>query len=180
MAGQCHARTGQMARFIHIGRAHDHSAWRQLMSEQKAGHIVADRAGAVAILERARRIAVLGIKPESKAGTPAHYVPAYLKRVGYEVIPVPCYYPDVQQILGERVYRAVADIPGQVDLVVVFRRSSDITAHVDDLIAKRPGAVWFQLGIRNDDAAGRLAAAGIDVVQDRCTMVDHRMARLAS
>jgi hypothetical protein len=149
------------------------------MSEQKTGRMVQDRAGALAILERARRIAVIGIKPETKGAAPAHFVPAYLKRVGYEVIPVPCYYPDVDQILGEKVYRTVAAIPGEVDLVVVFRRPGDIPPHVDDIIAKRPAAVWFQLGIRNDEAAARLAAAGIDVVQDRCTMVDHRLLRRA-
>jgi len=150
------------------------------MNEQKIGQMIDDRAGALTVLERARRVAVIGMKPETKSAAPAHYVPAYLKRVGYEVIPVPCYYPDVQQILGEKVYRTLAEIPGKVDLVVVFRRPEHIPPHVDDIIAKRPDAVWFQLGIRNDDAAQRLAAAGIDVVQDRCTMVDHRALRRAS
>jgi uncharacterized protein len=151
------------------------------MSEQKkTGRIVHDRAGAVAILEHAHRVAVVGIKPETRAGAPAHYVPAYLERVGYEIVPVPCYYPEVEQILGKKVYRTVSEIPRDLDLVVVFRRPADIPPHVDDIIAKRPAAVWFQLGIRNDQAAARLAAAGIDVVQDRCTMVDHRLVRRAS
>jgi predicted CoA-binding protein len=150
------------------------------MNEQKIGQIIDDRASALAVLERARRIAVIGIKPEAKSAAPAHYVPRYLKRAGYEVIPVPCYYPDVDQILGERVYRTVAEIPGDVDLVVVFRRPEHIPQHVADIIEKKPDAVWFQLGIRNDDAAQRLASAGIDVVQDRCTMVDHRALRRAS
>jgi uncharacterized protein len=150
------------------------------MSEQKPGRILNEREDALAVLQQAHRIAVIGMKPESKAAAPAHYVPAYLKRVGYEIIPVPCYYPEVTEILGEKVYRTVAAIPGGVDLVVVFRRSEHIPPHVDDIIAKRPRAVWFQLGIRNDEAAARLAAAGIDVVQDRCTMVDHRALRRAS
>jgi hypothetical protein len=72
------------------------------------------------------------------------------------------------------VYRRLVDVPGEVDLVDVFRRSEDVLAHVEDLIAKRPKAVWMQLGIRNDQAAERLVAAGIDVVMDRCLMVDHR------
>ena len=126
------------------------------------------------VLRRSRRIAVLGIKPESHSSAPAHYVPAYLKRVGYDVVPVPVYYPDVTEILGEPVYRSVAEVPGDIDLVVVFRRSGDVPPHVDDIIAKKPGAVWMQLGISNAEAAERLVAAGIDVVQDRCAMVEHR------
>ncbi len=127
-----------------------------------------------ALLRRARRIAVLGIKPESKSMQPAYFVPEYLQDVGYDVIPVPVYYPKVEEILGRRVYRSLGSVPGEVDLVNVFRRPGDIPPHVDEIIAKRPGAVWFQLGIRNDEAAERLARAGIQVVQDRCIMIDHR------
>ena len=126
------------------------------------------------ILEETERVAVLGIKPESRSDQPAHYVPRYLQDVGYEVVPVPVYYPEVTEILGEPVYREVAAVPGDVDMVDVFRRPKDIPPHVDDLIAKKPKVVWFQLGIRNDEAAERLARAGIRVVQDRCTMADHR------
>ncbi len=126
------------------------------------------------ILQETRRIAVLGIKPESRAGQPAYYVPEYLKSAGYDVVPVPTYYPDVEEILGERVYRTVSEVPGGVDMVDVFRRPTDIPPHVDDIIAKAPKVVWFQLGIRNDAAAEDLARAGIKVVQNRCTMADHR------
>lgn len=126
------------------------------------------------ILRETRRVAVLGIKPESRAARAAHYVPRYLQDVGYEVVPVPVYYPDVTEILGEPVYRTVAAIPGAVDMVDVFRRPKDIPPHVEDLIAKRPTVVWFQMGIRNDEAAEQLARAGIRVVQNRCTMADHR------
>jgi predicted CoA-binding protein len=87
---------------------------------------------------------------------------------------VPVYYPFVTQILGRPVYRTVAAIPGDLDCVDVFRRPHDIDQHVDDLIAKHPRVVWFQLGIRNDAAARRLVEAGIDVVQDRCLLVEHR------
>src|SRR5437762_13803316 len=103
---------------------------------------------------------------------PAYYVPAYAQRTGKTVVPVPVYYPDAKEILGEPVFRRVADIPGDVDMVNVFRRPRDIPAHVDDIIAKKPKSVWFQLGIRNDEAAEQLARAGIDVVQDRCLMVE--------
>ena len=91
---------------------------------------------------------------------------------GYEVIPVPVYYPDVTEILGKKVVRKLADISGPVDMVNVFRRPNDIPQHVDDIVAKKPKYVWFQLGIRNDAAAQQLAEAGIKVVQDRCLMVE--------
>ena len=134
-------------------------------------HLLEGSAAIRALLERTRRIAVLGIKvPET--GAPAYYVPEYAQRAGYEVIPVPVYYPEVTEILGERVYRTVAEVPGEVDLVDVFRRPRDIDAHVDDILAKRPKAVWFQSGIVNHEAAERFARAGIDVVQDRCLMVE--------
>jgi predicted CoA-binding protein len=136
-------------------------------------HLIEDDAGIKRLLEGTRRIAVLGIKtPES--GQPAYRVPEYAALAGYQVIPVPVYYPEVTEILDQKVYRKVADIPGPVDMVNVFRRPRDIDAHVDDIIAKRPSSVWFQLGIRNDGAAERLARAGIDVVQDRCLMVELR------
>lgn len=126
------------------------------------------------ILRDSKRIAVLGIKPESRAAAAAHYVPKYLQDVGYEVIPVPIYYPDIQEILGQPVYRTVSAVPGEIDMVDVFRRPEDIPPHVPDLIAKKPAVVWFQLGIRNDDAARELARAGIRVVQNRCTLAEHR------
>ena len=125
------------------------------------------------ILTQTHRVAVLGIKtPES--AQPAFYVAEYAQRAGYEIVPVPVYYPEVTEILGQRVYRRVAEVPGDVDLVNVFRRPRDIPAHVEDIIAKRPKAVWFQSGIRNDEAAEAFARAGIDVVQDRCLLVELR------
>ena len=140
-------------------------------------HLIDDAAGIRRVLEQTRRVAVLGIKtPES--GQPAYYVPEYAQQAGYEIVPVPVYYPDVTEILGERVYRRLADIPGDIDLVDVFRRPRDIPAHVDDILAKQPKVVWFQSGITNDEAAERLARAGIDVVQDRCLLVElKRMGR---
>jgi uncharacterized protein len=132
---------------------------------------VEDDAGVRRILAQTRRVAVLGIKtPES--GQPAFYVPQYAQSAGYEILPVPVYYPEVTEILGQRVYRRVAEVPGEVDLVNVFRRPRDIPPHVDDILAKRPKAVWFQSGIRNDEAAEAFAKAGIDVVQDRCLLVE--------
>ena len=140
-------------------------------------NLIQDGAGIAALLRDARRIAVLGIKTESQAGQPAFYVPRYLRQAGYEVVPVPVYYPEATEILGERVYRALADVPGEIDIVNVFRRSQDVPPHVDDILQARPKAVWMQSGIRNAEAARRLAEAGIRVVQDRCIMVEHRYAR---
>jgi uncharacterized protein len=122
------------------------------------------------LLERSKRVAVLGIKPDPQQ--PAYYVPEYMQHAGYEIIPVPVYYPDLKEVLGEPVYRSLADIPGEIDIVDVFRRPTDIPKHLDDIIAKQPKAVWFQLGIRNDEAAEAIARAGIDVVQDHCMLVE--------
>jgi uncharacterized protein len=126
------------------------------------------------LLNDTRTIAVLGIKTEAQAGQPAFYVPSYLQSAGFQIIPVPVYYPKATHILEQPVYRRLIDIPIDVDLVNVFRRSEDVAPHVEDILAKMPKAVWLQSGIRNDDVAETLAKAGIKVVQDRCLMVDHR------
>ena len=86
---------------------------------------------------------------------------------GFKIIPVPVYYPEVTEILGEKVYRKVNDIPDDVDMVNVFRRSQDVPPHLDDLLAKKPRSVWMQMGIYHDAVAEKLAQAGIKVVQDR-------------
>ena len=127
------------------------------------------------LILKTQRIAVLGIKTEAQADQPAFYVPKYLVTAGFDVIPVPVYYPEVIEILGKRVYRRLTEIPGNIDLVDVFRRSQDIDGHVEEILAKMPTAVWFQSGIRNDIVAETLAKAGIQVVQDRCLMVEHRL-----
>ena len=137
-------------------------------------NLIEDPEGIRDILRSTRRIAVLGIKTEAQGNQPAFYVPAYMQRSGYRIVPVPVYYPDVTEILDEPVYRTVAEVPGEVDLVNVFRRPGDVPPHVDDILAAEPKAVWMQSGIRNDDAARRLAEAGVRVVQDRCLMVEHR------
>jgi predicted CoA-binding protein len=137
-------------------------------------NLITDTAGIGALLARSKSIAVIGIKPETKASQPAFYVPRYLQSVGFDIIPVPVYFPEVTQILGQKVYRKLVDIPTEVDLVNVFRRSEDVPLHLDDILAKKPKAVWMQLGIRNDEVAQRLAEAGIQVVQDRCVMGEHQ------
>ncbi len=126
------------------------------------------------VLARTRRIAVLGIKTDAAAAQPAFYVPQYLQNAGFEIVPVPVYYPEATEILGQRVYRKLVDVPGDLDLVDVFRRPTDLAGHLDDLLAKKPKYVWLQLGIRNDEFAAALERAGIGVIQDRCIMVEHR------
>lgn len=128
--------------------------------------------GVRAVLSATHSIAVIGIKAEPDK--PAHYVPAYMKERGFRIIPVPVFYPDAMEMLGEKVYRSLAEIPDDVDLVNIFRRPDDVALHVDDIIAKKPKAVWLQSGIRNDTVAEKLAKAGIKVVQDLCLMVEHR------
>ena len=137
-------------------------------------NLIRDEEGIRAVVQASKRVAVLGIKTEQQSEQPAFYVAQYLAQAGVDVVPVPVYYPDVTHILGRPVFRRLVDIPGEVDLVDVFRRPRDIDPHLEDILAKKPRAVWFQSGIRNDAAAERLAKAGIKVVQDRCLMVDHR------
>lgn len=139
--------------------------WRKQLLESDAA--------ITGLLERVRTIAVLGIKT-ADSGAPAYYVPEYAQRAGFKIHPVPVYYPDVTEILGEPVKRTVRAIDDRVDLVNVFRRPQDIPQHMDDLLAARPRAVWFQLGIRHDEGAEALARNGIDVVQDRCLLVELR------
>jgi uncharacterized protein len=126
------------------------------------------------LLTNTKTIAVLGIKPESHRSQPAFYVSEYMANAGYEIIPVPVYYPEVTEILGKPVYRDLNDIPGDIDLLNVFRRSEDIPKHTEEILSKKPKAVWFQLGIRNNQVAEQLTEAGIKVVQDLCLMVEHR------
>jgi predicted CoA-binding protein len=126
------------------------------------------------LLQGVSRVAVLGARPASHAHKAAYYVPEALQDMGLAIVPVVVHPHDDPQILGETVYRRLVDVPGQLDLVDVFRRSEDLPAHVDDILARAPRAVWFQSGIRNDAVAEQLARAGIEVVQDRCLMVDYR------
>ena len=142
------------------------------MGDWKA-NLVESSEGILEVIRQTKSIAVLGIKPESRSGQPAYYVPEYMASHGYDVIPVPVYYPEVTEILGRPVFRHLTEIGRPIDMVNVFRRDYDIPPHVSDMIAARPRFVWFQLGIRNDEAAEELARAGIKVVQDRCLLVEH-------
>ena len=136
-------------------------------------NLIESSEGVLDVVRETKTIAVLGIKPESRSGQPAYYVPEYMVKHGYDIIPVPVYYPEVSEILGRPVVRHLSEIGRSIDMVNVFRRDHDIPPHVSDILAARPKFVWFQLGIRNDEAAEELARAGIKVVQDRCLLVEH-------
>jgi predicted CoA-binding protein len=120
------------------------------------------------LLETARRIAVVGLSP--KPWRDSNGIAHFLMDRGYEVVPV---YPREEEILGQRVYRRVQDIPGGVDLVDVFRRSEGLPGVVDDALAAHAPAIWFQLGCVHEEAAERAVTAGALVVMDRCIRVEH-------
>ena len=120
------------------------------------------------LLERVRRIAVVGLSP--KPHRDSHRVSLYLLERGYTVIPV---YPRETHILGQPVFRRVQDIPGGVDLVDVFRRSEDLPSVFDDALAAKAPAIWTQMDCIDEEGAARARAAGVSVVMDRCLMVDH-------
>jgi predicted CoA-binding protein len=125
------------------------------------------------VLASVRTIAVLGAHPE--ASRPAHYVPEYLASVGYRVLPVnPAHVG--RELFGKPTVASLANLAEPVDLVDVFRRSDAVMGHVDEVLAMEPlpKVVWLQLGVVNAEAASRWREAGIDVVQNRCTLADHR------
>jgi len=120
------------------------------------------------ILRSARTIAVVGLSANPRR--PSHGVARYLQRAGYRIIPVN---PNVSEVLGERAYATLSELPGPVDVVEVFRRSEYAGAIVDEAIAIGAGAVWLQDGVVDDAAAQRARAAGLDVVMDDCMMRRH-------
>ena len=136
-------------------------------------NLVTTDEGVADVLRTAKSIAVLGAKAEPSE--PAFYVPRYLSAQGYRILPVnPTL--SVRELHGQPIVGALADLAAPVDVVEVFRRPELLPGHATEILALpwRPAVVWFQLGIRHDDAAERLARAGIRVVQDRCMMPDHR------
>ena len=139
--------------------------WRALL--------VDDDSGLTAIFRESKTVAVLGAKADSSE--PAYYVPAYLHSRGYHVRPVN------PRFAGRRLHDAdtvasLRDLAEPTHVIEVFRRPQYLPGHADEILALpwRPKTVWFQLGIRHDGAAEKLARAGIRVVQDRCMMPEHR------
>ncbi len=150
------------------------------MNDEWRQNLIVDPGRIAELVRSFRRVAVLGIRPERYAERAAYYVPAYLASVGFTILPVAVQDPGQPTILGQPVYRTVADVPGPIDVVDVFRKSEDIPAHVPDILKAHPRAVWFQTLIFNDEAAETFARAGIQVVQGRCLMVEQRKLAAAS
>ena len=141
-------------------------AWQQ--------HLLTSDSQIRELLDTIRTVAVLGARPASMSHKAAFYVPQALQQMGLAIRPVVVHEHQDHQILGEPVHRRLADVPGPIDLIDVFRRPQDLPPHLDDILASRPRAVWLQSGIRHDAFAERLAREGIQVVQDRCLMVEYR------
>lgn len=136
-------------------------------------NLIDDDVGLTTILRETKTIAVLGAKADP--GEPAYYVPAYLAARGYRILPVNPVFAG-RRLHGAPVVGTLADLTETPDLVDIFRRPEYLVDHAREVLALSPGpsTVWFQLGIVNDEAAERLARAGIRVVQNRCMMPDHR------
>lgn len=132
-----------------------------------------DPSKARAALERSRVVAVLGAHTDPQR--PAHYVPEYLSHHGYRILPVNPRFAGLI-LWGEPVRARLDELGEPVDIVDVFRRAEDLPGHIEEILAMKPPPklVWMQLGIRNDAVAAVLQAAGIEVIQDRCTLADHR------
>lgn len=123
------------------------------------------------ILEEVKTIAILGLSPDPTKDS--NHVAEYLQKAGYKIVPV---YPKEETILGEKVYRSLAEIPFPVDMVDIFRKPDVLDAVADACIARGDVKVfWSQKGIVNNAAADKARAAGMKVVQNHCTMVEHRM-----
>jgi hypothetical protein len=120
------------------------------------------------ILDECYTIAVVGLS--SNPWRPSHNVAAYMKEQGYKVIPVN---PNEQQVLGDKAYPTLADVPEKIDLVDVFRRSEEAGAAVDEAIKVGAKAVWMQEGVIDEEAAERAAQAGLLVVMDHCLLKAH-------
>ncbi len=137
--------------------------------------IIASNQEILKILQENTSIAVLGShKNKEKA---AYYVPSYLKENDYKIYPVnPKYTADNLELFGQEVVANLTDLEQKIDIVNVFRKSEHLEAHLEDILAMKhqPKLVWFQLGIKNDEIAQRLSEQGIDVVQDKCMLAEHK------
>lgn len=125
---------------------------------------------AVEALINARTIAIVGL--DNRQERPAYRVASYLKDQGYRIIPVP-FHQQAEEVLGEKAYPGLREIPEKIDLVDVFVRSEQSDPVIDDAIAIGAGSLWLQLGIRNEAGLERARRAGLIASQDHCTKVEH-------
>lgn len=134
----------------------------------RSGRIITERSEIREVLHTARTIAVLGLSPKPERDS--FKVGQYLKEQGYTVVPVR---PAQKEILGERAYASLTDIPFPVDIIDAFRSAKEIPRHLSQALTVRPRVFWMQLGIENHAAAEALAGAGIDVIMNRCIKIEH-------
>ncbi|HMO95234.1 MAG TPA: CoA-binding protein [Tepidiformaceae bacterium] len=127
---------------------------------------------AAELLRDARTIAVVGL--DARTNRTAYRIASYLQQAGYRIIPIHRGFYPADEVLGERAYESLRDVPGEIDLVDVFVRSGQTAPVIDDAIAVGARGVWLQVGIRNDEALAKAKEAGLVTEQDRCTMVVHR------
>jgi uncharacterized protein len=133
-----------------------------------------DSADSIAdILKKYKSIAVVGLS--SDPARPSHGVASYMKSAGYRIIPVN---PNEREVLGEKSYARVEDVPEKVGIVDIFRRAADVPPVVDGAIRAGAKVIWMQLGIENAEAGEKARAAGITVVMDACLLVEHKRRRL--
>ena len=124
------------------------------------------------LLKNTRRIAIVGIS--ANPARPSHGVALYLMAAGYEIVPVN---PGLREVLGLRCYANLDEIDGPIDMVDVFRRSEEVPNIADTAIAIGAKSLWLQLGVINEDASVRAVTAGLAVVVDRCTKIEHARMR---
>ena len=124
----------------------------------------------IEIFKNTKTIAIAGLSPDTSKAS--NIVAAYLQSVGFKIVPV---YPKEDVILGEKVYRTISEIPFKIDMVDIFRKPDAIAAIVDEVIARGDvDSVWTQLGLVNNEAAAKAVEAGLKVVQNKCTKIEHR------
>ncbi len=120
------------------------------------------------ILSESKTIAVVGLS--AKWNRPSHFAAKYMKDHGYKIIPVN---PAYEEVLGEKCYKSLLDIPEPVDIVDIFRRSEDVPPIVEDAIRIGAKVIWMQLTVVNEEAAAKAREAGLEVVMDRCVKIEH-------
>lgn len=126
-----------------------------------------------AIFEDTKTIAIVGLSPNSEKAS--YRVAEYLKNAGFKIVPI---YPKEDEILGEKVYRSLSEVPFEIDMVDIFRKPDAIAKVVDEVLEikekNKIKSVWFQLGLANNEAAEKAINAGLKVVQNKCTKIEHR------
>jgi predicted CoA-binding protein len=124
----------------------------------------------IEIFKNTKTIAIAGLSPDTSKAS--NMVAAYLQNAGFKIVPI---YPKEDTILGEKVYRTISEVPFKIDMVDIFRKPDAIAAIVDEVIARGDvDTVWTQLGLVNNEAASKAKEAGLKVVQNKCTKIEHR------